>query len=112
MRVADLQIIVPKMTEVAGLQGSENARQMMAAQKSRDSTRAMVEADAREVRAKKDAQAVVMRAGKDREGSGGGARGRRGKDRRNRGGTGNKSITGKIIEEAVHGGSSGIDIRL
>jgi hypothetical protein len=79
MRVADLQVIVPKMTEIASMHGSDSARQLLAAQKSADRTKEMVDADTREVRAKKESQAVVMRADKGRGDSGrGGRRNRRG----------------------------------
>ena len=116
MRPIDLQIIVPKTTEIASLQGSENARQLLASQHSADSTKAMVQADTREVHSKKDVQAVAMRVNRDNEKN---ERERNGK-RRRRGGTGANSPGGGTFGDAdinnknlEHiNGSSHIDIKL
>jgi len=71
--------MVPKMTEIAGAQGSESARQLLASQHNAESTKAMVEADTREVHTKKDVQAVTMRTDRERDADardGGGKRGK------------------------------------
>jgi len=70
--------MVPKMTEIAGAQGSESARQLVASQHAADSSKAMVDADTREVHTKKDVQAVTMRTDRERDAEG---RDRRGKKR-------------------------------
>ena len=67
MRPIDLQVTIPKMTEIASLQGSESARRLLSSQQSEDSTRAMVAADTQEVHSKKNIQTVNMRADRDRE---------------------------------------------
>ena len=67
MRPIDLQVTIPKMTEIASLQGSESAKRLQSSQQSEESTNAMVAADTREVHAKKNVQSVNMRAERDKD---------------------------------------------
>ena len=116
MRPIDLQITVPKTTEIASLQGSESARQLLASQHSADSTKAMVQADTREVHSKKDVQAVAMRVNRENEKN---ERERDGK-RRRRGGSGAGPRGGGALPDSERedgrfghiNGSSHIDIKL
>ena len=71
LRLADLQVMVPKMTEIAGAQGSESARQLLAARREADSVKAMVEADTREVHTKKNAGEVTLRVNGEEDGRAG-----------------------------------------
>jgi len=108
-----MQIIVPKMTEIASAQGSESARQLQASQQNADSARAMVHADVREVHAQKNAQAVTMRTDREREGDGGYGRGGRRGGKRGGAGRG-ASQGGGANQQADRDGNrrTHIDIRL
>ena len=78
-----MQIMVPKMTELARTQNSENARHLLASQHGAESTKAMVAADTREVHAKKDAQRAGLRV-RDEGGGRGGNGGRQNRERKKR----------------------------
>ncbi|MDR1440177.1 MAG: hypothetical protein LBJ10_09290 [Clostridiales bacterium] len=67
IKPVDMQVMIPKMTEVARMHGSEDARHLAASQRGAEDTKSMVEADMREVRAKKDAQALTLREKQERE---------------------------------------------
>ena len=113
MRPVDLQMIAPRATEVASLQGSESARQLTAAQHSAESAKAMVDADTREVHSKKTVQAVTMRTDREREkdgrGKGGNRRGRSSSGRQFSGGTEGANIKDDGPDA---NGNRHIDIRL
>lgn len=121
MRPLDMQIIVPKMTEVARSQNSESARQLVAAQRGADGARAMVEADTREVHSKKNAQETGLKVRRERDGDGGrgGKGGKNGKGGKGgwgdgNGGAGNGGVVGKGgAGKCQTGGiNSHIDIKL
>jgi len=103
-------MIAPRATEAASLQGSESARQLTAAQHSAESTRAMVDADTREVHAKKTIQPVNMRVDREPEKDGRGGSG----NRRGRGSGGNRGRRGADIkgDGQAGAGNQHIDIRL
>ncbi|MDR1060779.1 MAG: hypothetical protein LBL83_06135 [Clostridiales bacterium] len=67
IKPVDLQVMIPKMTELARIHGSEDERHLLASQRGAEDTKSMVEADMKEVRAKKDAQALTLREKQDRE---------------------------------------------
>lgn len=115
MRPLDMQVIVPKMTEVARVHNSESSRQLLTAQQGAESTKAMVDADLREVRTKKDAQNVAARVKRGNEEE------KRRDRRRGGGGNGGGQGSGAAGGDAKGGGESGaggagraasIDIRL
>jgi len=94
-----MQIMMPKLTEIASAHGNEGSRQILATQHGADRAREMVDSEMREVRAKQDVQAVNMRTDKERD-----ANGQSG--RRNRRGRGASQGDGK------RGAVSHIDIKL
>jgi len=100
-----MQVMVPKMTEIAAAQGSESSRQLQTSQQNAENTRAMVEADTREVHAKKDVLTVNMRTDRERE-----------REEERRGGRGKRrgaAQSGKSGPQAgVNGQGSHIDIKL
>jgi len=58
IKPVDLQVMIPKMTEVARIAGIENERSILASQQGNNNTKEMVKADLKEVRKKKDVQKV------------------------------------------------------
>ena len=70
MRPLDLQVMVPKMTEIARNQNNDGARQLAAAQRGAENAKNMVDADVHEVHAKKDAQQTSLKVRREREGDG------------------------------------------
>jgi len=63
----DLQVMLPKMPEVARIHGTDMERQLMASQRGDIETKQMVDADLKEVRKKKDAQKVTLHEKKEEE---------------------------------------------
>ena len=78
----DFQVMIPKMPEVAKLQGSDAARQHLASQQGVQDTKQMVEADVKGVYKKKDVQKVTPVDEEDREEHAGGS-GHKGKNKKN-----------------------------
>ena len=75
----DMQVMLPKMSEIAMAQGSESQRQLAASQRSMERTRTMVNAATREVRSKDNIQRVTFAEhDKPEDGRGRGGRGGRG----------------------------------
>ena len=119
MRPIDLQVTIPKMTEIASLQGSESTKRLLSLQQSAQSTKAMVDADTREVHAKKNVQSVNLRVNRDKEQAGRDGRGGRGGRKGQRGagagagaGVGKESKGDKLAGPASNGGLSQFDIKL
>lgn len=103
LKPIDMQVMVPKMTEIAGSQGSESARRLVAAQHGSESARVMVEADTREVHTKKNAQEVIMRVNRERDGDGRGGHGKK----RGGHGDGGKNRNGAGVKNPGEGFDSG-----
>ena len=73
----DMQVMLPKMTEIAVAQGSESQRQLAASQRSKDRSQSLAEASTREVHAKENVRRVSFPESDDNEkgrGRGKGAR--------------------------------------
>ena len=68
IKPVDMQVMLPKLYEVARVQGTDLERQALASQRGEIDVKAMVDADIKEVHAKKDAQKVNFREKKDEEG--------------------------------------------
>ena len=67
IKPVDLQVMLPKMSEVIKSQGTDTERQLQASQRGEIDARYMVDADLKEVHTKKNAQKVVSRDKKEDE---------------------------------------------
>ena len=86
-----------KATEVARIAGGDNARQFAVSQHGADRTKAMAEADTREVHSKKDAQNVSVRVKRDGE--------KDARDKRRRRGGGGSATRGSATSGTVKSGT-------
>ena len=67
IKPVDMQVMLPKLYEVARIQGTDAERQAIASQRGDIDTRSMVDANVKEVHAKKNAQRVNFREKKEDE---------------------------------------------
>ena len=106
----DLQVMIPRMPEVAKYHGSEAARQHLAAQQGMRGTQQKAEADVKEVHKKEDVYKVIPADEKDKKERMDSKQGKKNRQNRRDGGSGAEGRTedGKNDD----GGVRSIDIKL
>ena len=119
IKPVDMQVMLPKLYEVARIQGTDAERQAIASQRGDIDTRSMVDANLKEVHAKKNAQKVNFREKKEDEEEKKRKKkyedrgGNRNKEKRHaNGGGGNKDALGKDMGAGKMTRSQFIDIKL
>ena len=110
MKPIDLQVMIPRMPEVAKYHGSDAARQHLAAQQGMRGTQQKAEADVKEVHKKEDVYKVIPADEKESKERTDSKQGKKNRQNRKGGGSGGYGPDGDGVKEDT--GTRSIDIKL